>query len=333
MSQLAIQVSDVTKSFGRVKALDGVNLSVPSGMILALLGPNGAGKTTLVRILTTLLRADSGQTYVSGYDVVREASTVRSLVGLAGQYPAVDEILTGRENLEMVGRLYHMGRTAARNRADELLDQFALKEVAGRRVKTYSGGLRRRLDLAASIVSSPRVLFLDEPTTGLDPRSRLGMWDVIRELTAGGTTVFLSTQYLEEADRLADSIAVLDSGRIIREGTSADLKGCCGGDVFLELQLPRRDQAEEARDVLENMAGGKVQINTKQARLSMPLPHGTVMLADVVRRLDERNISISDLTLRQPTLDDVFLAITGRPAEPAEQPESHSIDRQSVSMR
>ena len=311
----AIGAEGVRKAYGKVQALDGVDLVVQPGTVLALLGPNGSGKTTFVRILTTLLAADAGRAQVAGYDVVRQAAAVRSVIGLAGQYPAVDENLTGRENLEMVGRLYHLGGPRARSRANELLESFDLTDVAQRRVKTYSGGLRRRLDLAASLVASPPVLFLDEPTTGLDPRSRLGLWDVISSLAREGTTVFLTTQYLEEADRLANSIAVIDLGRIIRQGTSQELKECCGGDVLIQLRLADIAQTGLAGDVLAPLGNGKLHTVAETGQITLPAVGGTSMLPEVVRRLDAGGIAIADLALRQPTLDDVFLELTGRTAE------------------
>jgi ABC-2 type transport system ATP-binding protein len=314
----AISAEGLHKSYGTVRALDGLDLKVRPGTVMALLGPNGSGKTTLVRILTTLLKPDAGSAQVAGYDVIASAATVRTLIGLAGQYPAVDENLTGRENLEMVGRLYHFGSPEARGRATELLEGFGLTEAAGRRVKTYSGGLRRRLDLAASLVASPPILFLDEPTTGLDPRSRLGMWDVISSLVKGGTTVFLTTQYLEEADRLADEIAVIDRGRIIEQGTSDYLKECCGGDVLIQLRVADRAQTSRAGDVLSTLANGRLKVDSDTGQIWLPATEGTATLTEVVRRLDGGGIDISDLALRQPTLDDVFLSLTGHAAEVAE---------------
>src|SRR4051812_19432336 len=253
MPEPAIATSGLTKSFGDVRALDGVDLEVPQGTILGLLGPNGAGKTTAVRVLTTLLKPDSGTARVAGLDVVKDAAELRQQIGLAGQYAAVDELLTGKENLTMVGRLYGMPRGSARQRATDLLERFELTEAAERPAKTYSGGMRRRLDLAAALVAQPPVLFLDEPTTGLDPRSRLSLWETIEDAVAGGTTVLLTTQYLDEADRLADSIAVIDHGRVIAEGTSDDLKARVGGDR-LELTLEDSSQCAESIEVLAPMA-------------------------------------------------------------------------------
>ncbi len=317
--------SGLRKSFGKVRALDGVHLQVAHGTVMALLGPNGAGKTTMVRVLTTLLHPDAGMAMVNGYDVVRDAGKIRALCGLAGQYPAVDEILTGHENLEMVGRLYHMGGRQARRRADELLERFGLSEAGHRKVTTYSGGMRRRLDLAASIVNNPSILFLDEPTTGLDPRSRFALWATIKGLVEEGTTILLSTQYLEEADHLADEIAVLDSGKIIREGTAEDLKTCCGGDAQLQVKLADRMQTQRAREVLKRFADGAVLTDGSNGNVSLPVIGGTSVLPEVVRQLDSNGIGIADLSVRQPNLDDVFLSLTGRTTEP-EIEELHILD-------
>jgi ABC-2 type transport system ATP-binding protein len=315
----AISAEGLRKTFGTVKALEGVDLVVHPGSVMALLGPNGAGKTTFLRILTTLLTPDEGRAEVAGYDVVREAAAVRSLIGLAGQFPAVDDNLTGRENLEMVGRLYHLGRSEARTRAGELLERFGLTDAASRRVKTYSGGMRRRLDLAASLVANPPLLFLDEPTSGLDPRSRLGLWDVITDLVKEGTTVFLTTQYLEEADRLAHNIAVLDTGRIVRQGTSQELKDCCGGDVLIQLRVADATQTSLAGNALAALGDGKLHTAAETGEITLPAIGGTSVLPEVVRRLDASGIAIADLSLRQPTLDDVFLELTGRTAEECAQ--------------
>ncbi len=311
----AILAEGLKKYFGEIKALDGVDVSVQPGTIMAMLGPNGAGKTTFVRILATLMRPDAGRAEVAGHDVLREPEMVRSVIGLTGQYAAVDENLTGRENLEMVGRLYHIGRALARTRAAELLERFELADAADRRVRTYSGGMRRRLDLAASLVARPPVLFLDEPTSGLDPRSRLALWDIITSLVKEGTTVLLTTQYLEEADRLADFIAVIDHGHIIEAGTSQYLKECCGGDVLVQLRLFDRTQVAAAGEVLSSFGDGKLQVDERAGQLSIPVVDGTSILPELVRRLDIHGITRYDVTLRQPTLDDVFLALTGRPAE------------------
>ena len=314
-SDAAISAQGLRKKFGKITALNGLDLVVSPGTIMALLGPNGSGKTTFVRILTTLLLPDAGQAWVLGHDVVRDAAKVRTLIGLAGQYPAVDENLTGRENLEMVGRLYHLGGPASRRRAGELLEGFGLTDASKRTVKTYSGGMRRRLDLAASLVAKPPVLFLDEPTAGLDPRSRLGLWEVIEKLVKEGTTVFLTTQYLEEADRLADNIAVLDNGRILEQGTAQYLKECCGGDVLIQLRVADRAQTALAVELLATLGNGKIRTTPETGEINFPVIKGTSSLAEVVRRLDTGGVTIADLQLRQPTLDDVFLSLTGRTAE------------------
>jgi len=318
----AILAEGLKKAFGKIKALDGVDVSVQPGTIMAMLGPNGAGKTTFVRILATLMRPDAGRAEVAGHDVLREPEVVRSLIGLTGQYAAVDENLTGRENLEMVGRLYHIGCALSRTRATELLERFELIEAAGRRVRTYSGGMRRRLDLAASLVPRPPVLFLDEPTTGLDPRSRIALWDIITGLVKEGTTVLLTTQYLEEADRLADYIAVIDHGHVIEAGTSQYLKECCGGDVLVQLRLSDRTQTAIAGEVLSTFGDGKLQVDERAGQVSLPVVDGTAILPEVVRRLDARGITRYDVTLRQPTLDDVFLALTGRSVEEGQEESS-----------
>jgi len=306
------------KSFGEVRALRGVDLEVQPGTVFGLLGPNGAGKTTAVRILTTLLHPDGGRALVAGRDVVREAEELRPLIGLAGQYAAVDENLTGLENLEMVGRLYHLPAAEARRRAGAVLERFDLTEAADRPAKTYSGGMRRRLDLGASLVGRPEVLFLDEPTTGLDPRSRLEMWDIIRELVHDGTTLLLTTQYLEEADRLADLIAVIDGGRVIANGTSDELKDRVGGEVLAVRVRDREKVARAAGAVLGlGPGGGKADNNTGE--ITIPVGRdGTTLLTEAVRRLDGDGIELADIALRRPSLDDVFLALTGHTAESAE---------------
>ncbi|MCW2570133.1 MAG: transporter ATP-binding protein [Frankiales bacterium] len=323
----AISAEGLTKIYTsrkeKVRALDGVDLVVEEGSVLGLLGPNGAGKTTTVRILATLLRPDSGHATVLGYDVVRDAQRLRSAIGLSGQYAAVDENLTGRENLWMFGRLYKLPSPAARTRADELLEQFLLTDAGDRIVKTYSGGMRRRLDLAAALITRPRMLFLDEPTTGLDPRGRLGMWDVIRGLVAEGTTLLLTTQYLEEADALADHIAVVDSGRIIARGTSDQLKSQVGGE---RIELVVRDPAllDRAAGVLQSHSSGEPSIDPHVRRVTAPTHGGAQTLTDVIRALDDADIALDDVGLRRPTLDDVFLALTGHAAEivaPAEDEE------------
>jgi ABC-2 type transport system ATP-binding protein len=317
----AILAEGLVKYFGTTRALAGLDLSVPTGSVLGVLGPNGAGKTTAVRILTTLLRPDAGVARVAGFDVVRDAVKLRACIGLTGQYAAVDEYLTGRENVEMVGRLYHLSRRDARARAEDLLERFDLTEAGSRTVKTYSGGMRRRLDLAASLVVTPPVIFLDEPTTGLDPRSRLGMWDVIGELVADGTTLLLTTQYLEEADRLADSIAVVDGGRVIASGTADELKTQVGGDRIEVVAGGGADLTAVAR-VLAPHLGDAVSVDEDTRRLTGPAPGGAGQLAAVVRDLDAADVRIDDLALRRPTLDDVFLALTGHQTAAAESTES-----------
>ncbi len=311
----SVRIEGISKRFGKVQALDGINLVVEPNSVFALLGPNGSGKTTLVRILTTLLKADSGTAQVGGFDVVGMAQKVRSVIGLAGQYPAVDDTLTGRENLEIIGQLYHLGGKKSRARASELLEQFDLVDAASTRAKFYSGGMRRRLDLAATLIAKPLILFLDEPTTGLDPRSRLALWEVIASQAKDCNTVFLTTQYLEEADRLAHKIAIIDEGKIIREGTPGELKKCCGGESRISLTLYDRVNTQAAADALNSLAPGKILSSSETGTVSLPADGGSGLLSEVVRRMDSAGIVLADLSLKQPTLDDVFLAITGHTAE------------------
>ncbi|MCW2616412.1 MAG: drrA3 [Frankiales bacterium] len=308
-----IRASGLVKRYGDVVALDGLDLSVEQGTVLGLLGPNGAGKTTAVRVLTTLLTPDGGTATVDGIDVAKDPQAVRKRIGLSGQYAAVDEYLTGFENLDMIGRLYHLGRTRSRERARELLERFTLTDAADRPVKTYSGGMRRRLDLAGALVAEPKVLFLDEPTTGLDPRSRTDMWDVIRELVAGGTTLLLTTQYLEEADRLSDEIVVIDKGRVIAQGTADSLKAQVGGER-VEVVVQSAGDLVSARVVLGQIATGEVVVEEHVRRLTAPVTGGGKTLVEALSRLDAEGIQVLDVGLRRPTLDDVFLSLTGHTA-------------------
>jgi ABC-2 type transport system ATP-binding protein len=314
----AILVEGLTKSFGDVHALRGIDLSVPRGTVLGVLGPNGAGKTTAVRILTTLLRPDGGRALVEGLDVVRQAAAVRRTIGLSGQSAAIQEELTGRENLEIVGRLYHLSWPEARSRATELLQHFDLSDASDRAAKNYSGGMQRRLDLAASLVGRPRVLFLDEPTTGLDPRSRIGMWENIRSLVATGTTLLLTTQYLDEADELADEIVVIDHGQVIAAGTAEDLKGRIGGDV-LEFTVPDRDRIADAAGAIATIGEGEPHVDKETGVISVGVGgRGSDALIDAVRGLDAASVKTQGLALRRPSLDDVFLALTGHAVEEEE---------------
>jgi ABC-2 type transport system ATP-binding protein len=316
--EAAIEAEGLAKSYGDVRALDGVDLTAPSGTVLGLLGPNGAGKTTAVRILTTLLPADGGRARVAGLDVASEAPELRQRIGLAGQYAAVDENLTGFENLQMVGQLYHLPKGQPKVRATELLERFDLSEAGGRLVRTYSGGMRRRLDLAAALVARPPVLFLDEPTTGLDPRSRMGLWETIEGRVAEGTTVLLTTQYLDEADRLADRISVIDHGTVIAEGTSDELKDQVGGEA-LEVTLESSEQAEAAIAALVGVCSAPPELDGTVLRVPVAERKGTIAAA--VQRLNDAGVGIDDISMRRPTLDDVFLNLTGHTAEEEEEGE------------
>jgi ABC-2 type transport system ATP-binding protein len=319
VSQPAIVAEGLTKSFGETQALAGLNLAADEGTVLGVLGPNGAGKTTAVRILTTLLTPDRGHATVAGLDVVKDAAALRAQIGLAGQYAAVDENLTGRENLEMVGRLYHLGRAPARQRAGELLEHFELGLAEDRLVRTYSGGMRRRLDLAAALVARPPVIFLDEPTTGLDPRSRNQLWETIEARVAAGTTVLLTTQYLDEADRLADRIAVVDRGTVIAEGTSDELKARVGGERLV-VTVEEGAQPAAAVSALAPMAAESPTV--EERNVSLPLQRRRGEIAEAVRRLDEAGVGIEDIGVHRPTLDDAFIALTGHVAEVAKDEES-----------
>jgi ABC-2 type transport system ATP-binding protein len=309
-----IRAEGLHKHFGKTHALRGIDLDVREGTILAVLGPIGAGKTTAVKILTTLIRPDSGKAEVAGVDVLRDPAAVRGKIGLAGQYAALDEVLTGRENLEMIGRLFRLSAGEAHRRATDLLERFELTEAADRVTKTYSGGMRRRLDLAGALVATPPVLFLDEPTTGLDPRGRLEMWDLIAQLGKGGTTVLMTTQYLEEADRLADDILVIDHGLVIARGTASELKRQMGGER-LEVIVSRADQLDAAAAALGRLSGQPPKIDVDERHVSVPvLSHGGI-LTQAVRELDAAGVEVDDIGFRRPTLDEVFLSLTGKPIE------------------
>ena len=308
----AMVAEGLSKRFGQVHALRGIDLELPAGAVLGLLGPNGAGKTTTVRILSTLLPPDGGRARVAGFDVVQQAGAVRRLIGLSGQYAAVDGYLTGRENLQMIGRLYGLPRRAARRRADELLERFDLAGAAERMARTYSAGMRRRLDIAASLVARPPVLFLDEPTTGLDPRGRASVWQLLGELTAQGTSLLLTTQYLEEADRLADTIVVIDNGRVIAAGSPDQLKAQVRGDRLELRSLPGSDPRELAR-ALAGLGSAPPVVDPAAGRVTLPVANGPDILPELAARLAAADLRVADLTLRRPTLDDVFLSLTGQP--------------------
>ncbi len=318
----AVVAEGLCKRYGEVRALDGFDLEVSRGTVCGLLGPNGAGKTTAVRILSTLLRPDGGRAEVDGFDVVHQAEQVRYSIGLAGQQAAVDEVLTGRQNLTMFGRLYHLGRSEARKRADELLERFGLTGAADEQAKGYSGGMRRRLDLAASFILDPQVLFLDEPTTGLDPRGRNEVWESVQSLVAGGTTVLLTTHYLDEADQLADRIVVIDTGRAIAEGTPEELKSRIGGDR-IDVVLHRSHDLPLAAELIGRTAGTQAEIDRDNRRVSAPVRERVSALAGAARALDEAGLAAEDIGLRRPTLDEVFLQLTGHHAEQTKEEETN----------
>jgi ABC-2 type transport system ATP-binding protein len=319
MTRAMIEATGLHKHFGDTHALRGLELSAQEGQVLGILGPNGAGKTTAVRILTTLSRPDAGSATVAGIDVMRDPDAVRARIGVAGQYASLDEVLTGRENLGMIGRLYRLEAKVAAKRADDLLERFELTDAADRPVRTYSGGMRRRLDLAAALISEPPVIFLDEPTTGLDPKGRLAMWDLIAQLARGGTTVLMTTQYLEEADRLADDIAVIDQGRVIARGTADELKRQVGGER-LEVTISDEVGLDGARHVLEALGEGPSLVDEGSRRVSVAVTQHGAVLTRAIRELDAAGVHVDDIGFRRPTLDEVFLTLTGRPAEDAPEP-------------
>jgi ABC-2 type transport system ATP-binding protein len=318
MATLPVLAEGLRKRYGPANALDGFDLAVPEGSVCGLLGPNGAGKTTAVRILATLLRPDGGHARVAGFDVVRQAAQVRYRIGLLGQHAAVDEVLGGRQNLVLFGRLHHLGARLAHRRADELLERFGLGEVGGKPVKQYSGGMRRRLDLAASLILAPPVLFLDEPTTGLDPRGRNEVWEAVRALVAGGTTVLLTTQYLDEADQLADRISVIDHGRVIAEGSPDQLKSKLGGDR-IDVVAHRADQLAATAAILGRAAGAEAEADPDTRRVSVPVRDRVAALTDAAWALRDAGVAVEDIALRRPTLDEVFLHLTGHPTETADE--------------
>jgi len=317
MTDDAVVAEGLVKEFGSVKALNGIDLTVKRGQVVGLLGPNGAGKTTAVRILSTLLTPTAGRAMVAGFDVVKNPEEVRRSIGLTGQYAAVNEYLTGRENLIMFGALYHLPSAYVKKRATELLEWFDLTDAANRPAKTYSGGMRRRLDLASSLIAQPSILFLDEPTTGLDPRSRLGMWDVINGLVADGTTVLLTTQYLEEADQLADEIVVIDHGQVIAQGTAESLKDQIGGDR-IEISIVDPARVSDAVAAIRSVSSGEPLV--EELKISAPVSGGSTVLVDAIRALDVQGVEVGDIVLRRPTLDDVFLSVTGHVAEESTPP-------------
>jgi ABC-2 type transport system ATP-binding protein len=314
----AIRAGGIRKRYGTTRALDGFDLAVPAGTVCGLLGPNGAGKTTAVRILSTLLRFDEGHAEVAGFDVARQAMQVRYRIGLLGQHAAVDEILSGRQNLVLFGRLFHLGRQAAQRRADELLGQFGLADTGGKPVKQYSGGMRRRLDLAVSLIMAPQVLFLDEPTTGLDPRGRTEVWEAIRALVAAGTTVLLTTQYLDEADQLADTIAIIDTGQVITSGTPDQLKSALGGDR-IDVVLHHATDLSAAAAIIGRVCAATADVDLDLRRIGAPVRDRVAALTEIVRALDDLGIAAEDIALRRPTLDEVFLHLTGQRAAAAKE--------------